>query len=331
MPATQSPAPAPQAQPAAPRLARRLLAFALTLALSWPILFWLAFRANPLTIALFADERAIGGIPQKTLEWAADPAMRDTLDVVFVGSSVCYSGIDPQALEAYGLTGFNFCSSSQALSVSVELAVNAVAESAAEVVVLDTYTWFVEPLESTRDWVTNSALWDEPWKSSLHRLSAQTQDPYTFLLSHFYPILRSSRPLGATLPSDPTTDYQHRGFATRTFPPLDGPLDPTAPPHAAHCAENLAGYSAAVCEAFTALRSRLPAHTSILVLTPPRLCPPGYSRPACIPPSSWLVGASWPGATAFPHYLDEHHLSPAGAASYSPWLAHEIHSHLKTQ
>ena len=69
----------------------------------------------------------------------ASERVNESNDVWFFGSSTCYSGIDPHALQAFGFNGFNFCSSSQAITNSEYILGAATHHHDPAIIALDVY------------------------------------------------------------------------------------------------------------------------------------------------------------------------------------------------
>ena len=97
----------------------------------------LASLVNPhVESAFVAKQSDWGHVNKKTLEWReADLSP----DVMFFGSSTCYSGIDPHALESHGLKGFSFCSNAQGPQHSMVLLEAALKDHVPAMAVLDLY------------------------------------------------------------------------------------------------------------------------------------------------------------------------------------------------
>ena len=68
---------------------------------------------------------------------------RDTVDVLFLGSSHCVTSFDPQVLyDEYGITSYNLGSGAQSIMVSYYWLEEALRYQSPKVVVLDTYMLF---------------------------------------------------------------------------------------------------------------------------------------------------------------------------------------------
>ena len=124
------------------------------------LLFIVCSLSYTLEYKFFASETNWGYVNQRSTEWNKNELHEE--DVLFFGSSTCYSGIDPSALNAFGLSGFNFCSSSQAIGNSASLIPAASMDVSPECIALDVYPWIwgttTPALESTKDWIINSNL-----------------------------------------------------------------------------------------------------------------------------------------------------------------------------
>ena len=98
---------------------KRMGLFALALLGVCFLLFIASSQSYIIESKLVAQETNWGYVNQRSTEWNKNELHEE--DVLFFGSSTCYSGIDPSALNAFGLSGFNFCSSSQAIGNSASL------------------------------------------------------------------------------------------------------------------------------------------------------------------------------------------------------------------
>lgn len=301
------------------RFFKRLGLFAVFAVTAWLGMFWVISYSYTLEYKLVGKETNWGYVNQRTSEWAANST--HTEDVLFFGSSTCYSGIDPQALEAFGLEGFNFCSSSQAVGNSALLLEAALHDRKPDVVALDVYPWIWgadgPAIESTKDWITNSNLRRSHWSKAYQELALSSSDLFTIFTSVYYDLVRPSKPAGANphLPDDPKGDYRGLGFVARSFAPLDS----------IECEDLYREMSEFECEAITDMRAECEAAGAQLVLiNPPQLCEETFEMPVCFEGLTYIDGNRWPGAKTPQNFYDDHHLVEAGALSYSAWLAAEI-------
>ncbi|MDG2426719.1 MAG: hypothetical protein P8M07_09060, partial [Flavobacteriales bacterium] len=81
-------------------------------------------------------------------------------DLLFLGSSTCYRGIDPHPFEVAGLSSFNLCSSAQPLSTSQFVLDFALEYVTPQRIVLDLYkgVWLSDGFNSRRDFIINNNL-----------------------------------------------------------------------------------------------------------------------------------------------------------------------------
>ncbi len=151
------------------------------------LLFIVCSLSYTLEYKFFASETNWGYVNQRSTEWNKNELHEE--DVLFFGSSTCYSGIDPSALNAFGLSGFNFCSSSQAIGNSASLIPAASMDVSPECIALDVYPWIwgttTPALESTKDWIINSNLRTPAWSKAYRTLALESGD----IFHHFHNIL----------------------------------------------------------------------------------------------------------------------------------------------
>lgn len=302
------------------RFYRRLLVFLLLLPLGWGLMLGALLWHRPSFDRWVAGSTSWGATHARTAEWQALGEARDGVQVLFFGSSTCYSGIDPDALQPLGLRGFNFCSSSQGVRHSRYLLEAALASGARpSAVCLDVYPalWGERAAsESTRDWIVNGALDRGAWFGAHVRSALDAGDLYGVVLASFLPALRATGRLPFDAPPDANGTYEGAGFVARSYPALE------APPA---CPEDLRSFPPDACAALEAMAQRCAAHgTQLLLIHPPQLCPETWVRPACWRDLPLIDGLAWPGASDPSHYYDDHHLTAAGAAAYSRWLAPQI-------
>jgi hypothetical protein len=305
------------------RFLQTLALFLLSLPLAWALLYLMAGRSERALDQFIGDQTHWGAVHQRTSEWHDDPGLRDRCDVLFFGSSTCYSGIDPRALEAYGMQGFNFCSSSQALGNSAVLLTAALAESRPEWVVLDVYPdLWGQPynVECSRDWALNARMHNVRWGWTGLRHAAAVRDPFNGVVTALQWVnerLPAWLQHGHDAPQDAWGRYAGRGFVARTFPAL------TAAPDCPEEAQ--AVFTPDLCALLAQVQARCAAQGARLALVvPPELCPAAFTPPACWDGLTVIRGADWPGSTDPSFYYDDHHLTEAGAAAYSAWLAGEL-------
>ena len=300
---------------------KRLGVFAFFAAASWLFLFWVSSHSYTLESKLVGKETNWGYVNQRSTEW--DAQIDHTEDVLFFGSSTCYSGIDPHALEAFGLEGFNFCSSSQTVGNSVHLLNAALQDHKPFVVALDVYPqiWGASKpaLQSTKDWITNSNLRGHQWSNAYRKLAFESSDPFTMFSSIYYDLIRTRKPAGFNhnLPDDPNGDYRGLGFVARSFAPLDSITCDTVHKSMSDFECSAIDEMAELC----ALRD-----IQLVLINPPQLCEESFDRPTCFDGLAYIDGNRWSGAKTPQNFYDDHHQVEAGALSYSAWLAEQIAS-----
>ena len=301
------------------KLIIRLGTFGMFAMATWFVFALICSQSYSLEYRFIGHETNWGYVNQKTTEWAR--ANKANVDIIFLGSSTCYSSIDPRAFEAFGMLGFSLCSSSQAIGNSAKLAPPALSEAKPKFLAMDVYPsiWGATgpAIESTKDWIVNSNLRGSHWSRAYRWLAFESADLFTIFTSAYYDLVRPSKPAGANphLPDDPKGDYRGLGFVARSFAPLDS----------IECEDLYREMSEFECEAITDMRAQCEAAGAQLVLiNPPQLCEETFEKPACFEGLTYIDGNHWPGAKTPQHYYDDHHLVEAGALSYSAWLAAEI-------
>jgi hypothetical protein len=265
------------------------------------------------------------GLNRRTAEWNERVAAGKATDLVFLGSSTCYSGIDPAALEAFGLEGFNLCSSGQRLEVTERLLPAVLAAGEPDVVVLDLYmidqeVGFPVPMASPRDWIVNGGLGTGVLRDALLPIAGSTWDPFTMLLASYFQVRPRLVPLGSRAFADDKGEYVAKGYFKRTYAPLK------ALPERRQCAEAQAAQVRAVrrmgalCEA---------AGVDFILVHPPVIGCEAVTLPPELDGISTIDGNAWPGKVDFTNYYDDHHLLHDGAQAYSAWLAERIADQLR--
>lgn len=265
------------------------------------------------------------GLNRRTAEWNERVAAGKATDLVFLGSSTCYSGIDPAALEAYGFEGFNLCSSGQRLEVTERLLPAVLATGQPAAVVLDLYmldqeAGFPVPMASPRDWIVNGGLGTGVLRGALLSITGLTWDPFTMLLAGYFQVRPRFVPLGLRAFADDNGEYVAKGYFKRTYAPLK------ALPTPRQCTEAQAAQVRAVrrmgslCEA---------AGVDFILVHPPVIGCEAVTLPPELEGFLAIDGNAWPGNADFTNYYDDHHLVHAGAQGYSAWLAERIAAQLR--
>ena len=306
------------------RFFKRLGLFAFFSAAVWLLLFWVISHSYALEYKLVGKETNWGYVNQRSTEWAAQ--VDHTEHILFFGSSTCYSGIDPHALEAFGLEGFNFCSSSQAVGNSVHLLNPVLQDHKPSLVALDVYPWLwgdSKPrVDCTKDWITNSNLRGHQWSKAYRRLAFESGDLFTMCSSIYYDLVRTQKPAGSNpdLTYDPKGNYRGLGFVARSFTPLDSITCDTI-----H--KSMSDYECSAIDEMAQLCAL--REIQLVLINPPQLCEESFKRPACFDGLAYIDGNRWPGAKTPSNFYDDHHLVESGALSYSAWLAEQIASLLQ--
>lgn len=297
----------------------RTVGFGAFTAAVWGLIFLACSQSFSLEYRLISRETNWGYTNQRSSEWANNSD--HTEEALFFGSSTCYSGIDPQALAAYGLRGFNFCSSSQNVGNSLHLLAAALEEASPEMVVLDVYPkiWGSHQVrfESTKDWMTNSNLRGSHWSQAYRTMAWKSRDLFTLVQTVYYDAVRPFRKAGSNpyLGEDENGIYRGLGWVERTFPPIDS----------IECETERVDMSAYECNAVESIRAVCESKgIQLILLNPPQLCEEDFDLPECFKGLTYIDGNHWPGANTPPNYYDDHHLVGAGARNYSEWLAREI-------
>ena len=295
----------------------RMVRFAGLLLAVWTLGLLASLVSPQVESTLVAKQSDWGYVNQKTLEWREAEL---SPDVMFFGSSTCYSGIDPHALESHGLNGFSFCSNAQGPQHSTVLLEAALKDHVPAMVVLDLYprlctapTMSAEPL---RDWAVNGNLWTAPWRDAMLTMLRNTQDPFAALQMLYFGFRNTWTPSGDRAKPDPHGAYSGLGFVLRSFPALKA-MPATTP--------SSGRWSSTALEAVDAARKLCEQHgVSLVLLTPPQLVEQQLDGRPSLSGMAWIDGNAWHGAKTPSFYYDDHHLVAEGAASYSRWLAAEL-------
>ena len=301
------------------KLTIRFSAFILFACAIWFAIAWISSRHASVEARFIGLESNGGFLNQRTLEWGSDDPHQE--DVLFFGSSTCYSGIDPHALETFGLTGFNFCSSSQAISHSECFIQTALIESQPQFVVLDVYPamWGTEAigLECARDWIINSNLRSPIWKKTMLSMAVQTGDLFAVFSALYFNTIRPIKAAGSNpfLFKDQMGAYRGKGFVGRLFPSIDRIACETLE-------VKMTDYECGHIRNIQSLCSENSAE--LILVNPPQLCEESFDIPVCFEGISFIDGNEWPGSKTPQNFYDDHHLVEAGALDYSSWLAERI-------
>jgi len=300
---------------------KRMGLFALALAGVWLLLFIASSQSSTLEYAIFASEMNAGSTNQRSSEWNKNDLHEE--DVLFFGSSTCYSGIDPSALNAFGLSGFNFCSSSQAIGNSASLIPAASRDTPPECIALDVYPMLwgatAPALESTKDWIINSNLRTPTWSKAYRTLALESGDIFTFVTTFYYDFVRRFKAAGSNpyVYNDTKGEYRGLGFVARSYEALDS----------IECESLTRSMSDAECRYLEEISTHCAERSiQLILINPPQLCEETFDMPPCFDGLAYIDGNAWPGAKTPRNFYDDHHLVEAGALSYSAWLAEQIAS-----
>ena len=278
-----------------------LLKFILFLPIAWACVFTLGYLSPSLSILFIAKPTLEGAVHLKSREFTELP--EQNLDILFLGSSTCYCGIDPHHFE----NAFSLCSSAQKIGNSRELFDIALTHDTPRTTVIDIYPTLWEgdlkSIESTRDWIINSPFYH----------GVEVEDLYSYLLQFYFEISDALQiqhiPFGA-----PESDhYRGLGFVARDKAPL------TQNP-----CQGIKSYVMPTSMSNALLE--IEQYSDLVLLVPPTLCEVHWSLPESLSHLPVIDGSSWPSATNPRMYYDDHHLVAYGAESYSVWLAEQLTS-----
>ena len=295
--------------------------FALALVGVCFLLFIASSQSYIIESKLVAQEMNRGFVNQRSTEWNKNELHEE--DVLFFGSSTCYSGIDPAALNAFGLSGFNFCSSNQAIGNSASLIPAASMDVSLACIALDVYPWIwgttTPALESTKDWIINSNLRTPAWSKAYRTLALESGDIFTIVTTFYYDFVRRFKAAGSNphLATDLKGDYRGLGFVARSYEALNG----------IECESLTRSMSDAECLYLEEISTHCAERSiQLILINPPQLCEETFDMPPCFDGLAYIDGNAWPGAKTPRNFYDDHHLVEAGALSYSAWLAQQIAS-----
>lgn len=267
--------------------------------------------------------------PQRMDEWKTMGTQKESLDLLFFGSSTCLSGINPHYFEAIDKNAFSFCSLSQTLGHS-EILIQTALRDAPNVstILLDIYpsAWDF-PLfypEACLDWILNAPLPGQSvteflaWYQVIVQMGWHSGDPHALLLALCIPVLRCMNLYKNPAQENRKSTYIGKGFVARSHPGLEQHPNcqtyQVSMPHE-HC--NALDRIKVLCDA---------KDIDLILVNPPQLCPEEWTSPACFEPLTLIDGMSWPGADSLPFFRDGHHLVVEGSHHYSKWLADVLSS-----
>jgi hypothetical protein len=262
---------------------------------------FLAINVSVVETHLVAKRSDEGGTRLRTEEFQSvydSPA--DSLDFLFLGSSTCYCGIDPYALEANGYKSFSLCSSAQRLGNSSDVLDYALTRCTPKTVVIDVYPelWAgpVSSVECERDWIINGPS-----------LPLRRIEPYNLLLKLYFNMSNAVGVDHQPWPLWKGEVYSGLGFIERQVEAVKG-FDCPKESHKEMSQE------------LSDVVSQMSQKVDIILVIPPVLCDTHFD----ISGYSIIDGNLWSGAKDPSNYYDDHHLVASGADSYSGWLAEKL-------
>ena len=270
---------------------------------------------------LFTRGGGFGNTYQRIPEFK-QKLQNEGIELLFLGSSTCYRGIDPVSFEdKLDMTTFNLCSSSQALSNSSRmlgwLHSNT---SRTQAVIFDVYPalWNSSGMECAQDIGTNH---NSAFDWTIASIAASSNDPFTVLNSLYFGS-KTLRGIPSRFPSPNNgDDYRGLGF-TYSNQPATPPLD---------CQPNTVSMSATQRDALSCIiQSCEEQGIQLLLVNPPQLCEEVFEKPEVMKGLPWIEGNDWPLAKVDTLYYDDHHLRGVGAELYSEWLAGQVESFLES-
>ncbi|MDA8695940.1 hypothetical protein N9L83_03215 [Flavobacteriales bacterium] len=238
----------------------------------------------------------------------------DKPDLITLGSSTCYRGIDPRPFAASGLDAFNLCSSSQSCFNSrflLEWVI--VQEKAPNILLLDVYpdAWTLSGVEAARDLTINNNL---AYHSTFQRMAWATGDIPSILKASYFGTKRWFVPHGTVQGVKDT--YVPGGFSFSHKKAL-GSLP--------SCDRDTVSMSRKQERSFHQIRESCEEQgIELLLVNPPQLCEEVFETPKVMKGLPWIEGNDWPLAKVDTLYYDDHHLRGVGAELYSKWLAGEV-------
>ena len=281
------------------QLLSRILSFTCFAAVVISCLWFAAFSFPQVETHLVAKRSDEGGLRLRTEEFESlYKSPKDSLDFLFLGSSTCYCGIDPYALEANGYKAFSLCSSAQGIENSADILDYALERCTPRFIVLDAYPEFWDgPLSSVEcesDWIINGP-----------RLPLRRIEPYNAFLKLYHLVADYLGVDHKPWSMKSTDKYSGLGFVERNKPPIDS----------VDCPDES---SKTMSSEYLQLLADISSKAQTIVVIPPVLC--GQELDALIA----IDGNDWPGSKDLNNYYDDHHLMAEGAKDYSGWLAEKL-------
>lgn len=260
----------------------------------------------------FRQPQEYGCTTRRTLEWSQSPAP----DLLFLGSSTCYLGVDPRELDLLGLSSFVLCSTSQTIGQSWRILQDIERQAKLpRYLVLDIYPelWRLRgSWTSTRDWSVNGYYEDELSYLSLLGLALSDMDPYSAVLALYYWQFRKSQPISHDRRPDTTGIYRERGFVAGREAALS--KIPQKTPMVVEMKDHFQNDFKEMIE-FCERRG-----IQLVILLPPELVRTKFKLPDFLERLPVIDGQEWPGSSEPQHFYDNRHLVESGAKVYSTWL-----------
>ena len=277
------------------------------------VAFGMVAQLHPrLENGLFAKPNSYGHTHLRITDFLESTKTRST-EIVHLGSSTCYRGIDTAPFADLDHPSFNLCSSSQTFFNSkhlLEWCIDKKTEPKA--VTLDIYpgVWQLSGTESTRDLIVNHNHVNEP---VFQRMAWSSGDPFNGVLAAYFGLKRAFVPL-TNLPGQ-SDEYRTGGFTFSRRNPLSQ-LD---------CDTIYPTLSKMQSRAFQSiLNTCKEERIQLLLVNPPQLCEEVFEKPKVMEGLPWIEGNDWPLAKVDSLYYDDHHLRGVGAELYSEWLAGQV-------
>lgn len=244
-----------------------------------------------------------------------ETAESNSFEILHLGSSTCYRGINPAPFANLGHPSFNLCSSSQSFFNSRYLLEwGQKLNPKIRAVTVDVYPaiWHSNGTESSRDLIVNQ---DHTRRIAFQKMAWATGDPFNAVLAAYFGIKRAFIPLTG-LPKQ-QDEYNKGGFTFSNRKPI-GELN---------CDTLTAHLSATQEWAFRSIKKTCKAHgIQLILINPPQICVESFETPSVMAGLPWIEGNHWPLAKVDTLYYDDHHLRGVGAELYSEWLAYQVSS-----
>ena len=261
---------------------------------------------------VFAKPSSYGHTYLRISDFIETSASND-FDILHLGSSTCYRGIDPAPFATLGHPSFNLCSSSQSFFNSRYLLEwSQQLNSQIRTITVDVYPalWSSSGTESCRDLTVNH---DHTGQSIFQKMAWATGDPFNAVLAAYFGVKRTFFPLTG-LPEQ-QDEYKKGGFTFSKRNPIGALTCDTLTAHLCATQERALCSMKKTCEE---------QGIQLILINPPQLCEARFEKPPVMQGIPWVEGNNWPLAKVDSLYYDDHHLRGVGAKLYSEWLAHQV-------